>query len=905
MSNFAKLCLLALVFCLLFGLSCGVDKGLAGSGTETGNVTGTVVTKALKNVAGAKVSLFKKKSEITSPDETSNPVDEAYTNDTGYFSFKAENGNYTVIASSDSEYAFRDNIIPGTDSAKHMRVVLDHPGAIKGEIVNSLELRGTGSVVVHLIGTAIFQNVNSDGTFRMSDVPAGKYTLVSYSTYQPEFSPNYQQVAVYPDSVTNLGQYSLAYNGIPIPKNIKVSYDTAHQVVKVLWNSIKNYSDFQEYAVLRGQADLPDHNLKQIAHTQDTVYLDSIKFTSEQPMQYEYCVLIHNKLGDAGKYFGIYSVDIMPYQTTIPKIDTIKAVFDTANGIVNLSWDSVATFDGFDGYLLVRSITNASESKNRIDTIGMIKKTLYADSLFKKTLSFSDSNTWVVSYSICAHRKDWNLYGRISFTKSLNIVPYYTKVPVIDSLAIKYDTLKGTLGVSWDSLKNFSELEGYLVTREISNSAAGIDKRDTFMVKNAASFIDTIYPKYVAFSALTGTTVTYGISVKHKTWGITGGILVNNSTIFSYKCYRPVVSAGPDQNVDISSDVLLQGTVVSSAWPIAKMEWKAGDGSWTKADSGKATFTTNSNYNTETIVCIFRATDSAGNVGLDTMNVVKQQLVVTFGNFPSKTLPFQGTSTVGISGAFNAGNFWIIGDIEYGKYAVWSTKDFNSWTVENSSPGMKNRGQIVYFKGKLFSFGFSSFQKSYRSNDGVSWEEITPDLWDSVKNLPYDPFLNICVFNDRLFVICQSGNWISYSSALYTSEDGVTWTRVGLSMSTARRGFFATYGQKLYFAFDNSRLSSSDNGLTWTDAPMWDQDYSTFPDECYQLIGNDSVLVAYYNERPAGVRKASMFRNGIWTNVPIGGLGLSSNYYNIFFLFKNRLMYVNQNNYTIQSIKLY
>jgi hypothetical protein len=671
----------------------------------------------------------------------------------------------------------------------------------------------------------------------------------------------------------------------------------------VSWDSIKNYGDFQEFAVLRGQAGLPDHNLKQIGYTHDTVYFDSMTFSSEQTTQYEYCVLIHNKLGDAGKYYGIYSVDVMPYQTTIPKIDTIKAAFDTAHGVINLAWDSIPTFSGFDGYLLVRAITTTFETNSIIDTIGMIKKPSYSDSLYKKTLSFSDSIVRIVSYSICAHRKDWNLYGRTSISKSLTIVPYYTKVPMIDSVAFKYDTLKGTLRVSWDSLKNFAGLEGYLVTRKILNSEAGIDKRDTFMVKNAASFIDTIYPKYVAFSALTGTTVTYGIAVKHKLWGITGGSRVANSMIFSYQYYKPIVSAGPDQNVDISSDVSLQAKVLNSAWPIIKQEWKIGDGDWVTADSGSGTFKTNSDFNTETIVCIFRATDSIGNIGMDTANIVKQQLVVTFGNLPTKSM--QATQTV-VGIVVNSDKFWLLGDIDYGKYAVWSTKDFNSWTLENSSPGIQNNGQMICCNGSIYSFGLS-WGKSYKSQDGVSWNEITPDIPQM------NTYTSVCVLGTKIYFVGGNYSITGFTDTLFSSLDGVTWSRFGLSITESPVSLVA-FDQKLYFTTGfyyngGKRLVSSDNGITWADDPMWDKDYATFPDDIYQLFGDDSVMVAYYNERPAGIKKVSMFRNDIWTNVPIGGLGVSSNYYeNGYFLFKNRLMCIiqsNYNSYTIRSIKLY
>ncbi len=305
------LTILNCVLLLLIG-NCTPGDNLAGSVTETGNVTGVVMSSSKQKVANAKVSLFKKKSEVMSPDEQTKPVEEVYTNDTGYFSFKADAGNFTIIAVSDSEYAFRDSIAPGKAGSKNMVIELRNPGKIKGIIQNSVELRGTGSVVVHLIGTSIYTNVDSDGSFLIDNVPAGTYTLVSYSTYQPEFSPKYQTVNVFSDSTTDLGGYSLTYNGIPIPKNVVVKYDTTNEVVRISWDSIGYFKDFQEYAIYRGIAGMAQHNLEQIGYTEGTTYIDSIKFTTDSLLKYEYSVLVHNKLGESGKYYGIYAVSCVP-----------------------------------------------------------------------------------------------------------------------------------------------------------------------------------------------------------------------------------------------------------------------------------------------------------------------------------------------------------------------------------------------------------------------------------------------------------------------------------------------------------------------------------------------------------------------------------------------------------------
>ncbi|MBN1760937.1 MAG: hypothetical protein JW863_21600 [Chitinispirillaceae bacterium] len=328
---------LSILSLLVGGSMLVCDRNIAGSATETGNVVGRVVSQESGSaVPGAKISFFQKRASVASPDETVIPEKELFSDDEGEFSLELTEGNYTLFASDGSEYSFIDNVVPVADETVDLEVVLKNPGGICGYIDNSLELRGTGSVVVHLIGTAIYNNVATDGAFSIDNIPAGTYTLASYSTFQEEFSPDYRQVTVYPDSVTDLGHYSLIYNGIPIPRNVTAGYDTVNEVVRLSWDPITPYDDFQEYEVLRGERGLAEHKLAQIAYTEDTFYIDSISFVSDEKMEYEYCVRVNNKLGEKGAYYGIYPVEVISFASTLPQIDAGADQSVDLNTIVEL-----------------------------------------------------------------------------------------------------------------------------------------------------------------------------------------------------------------------------------------------------------------------------------------------------------------------------------------------------------------------------------------------------------------------------------------------------------------------------------------------------------------------------------------------------------------------------------------
>lgn len=819
-------------------------------------------------------------------------------------------GSYNIWAEKESLVTFQGNVSISGDTNFIRQDTLKAPASITG-IVGVEPNHNPENVTVQILGTEIYSMVDVNGRFTLKKLPEGDFTLRFTIT-----DPGY--VATLFDWRTTRGKADtladtilLKYNGIPVVRGLKAQFDTANGVVRLSWNKVK-YNDLQDYWIYRDFYDSIVFSTKPVAARADTFFVDSIykkglatgPFSSMDSTSYtfKYRVAVTNNSLRTGETYKYATVKTVPYQSVIPGVDTIKVAFDTLDGIVNLSWNGVATFSGFGGYRLVRTITGSDTTD--VDTLGIVQALRYADSLFKNTLSFSDSGSYVVSYSICVYRSDWNLYGKTTATNTVSIAPYYTKVPIVNNIQIGYDTLQGTLRVSWDSLSDLSQVHGFVVTRRIVNVDGNIDRVDTFTVRNAFAFIDSIYPKYVSFYNIGQTSVTYAIVVKHKAWGISGVARSQSIAIYSYKKFTPVVYAGPDQNVDFSSEVLLEGRVISSAWSVKKLEWKIGDSTWVDTDSGKAMFMSDTGYNTETIICILRVTDSVGNVGLDTVNVVKQQLVVAFGKFPSQSVLIQGTSTLGWCSDFSDNKAWFLGVIDNDKFAAWSTTDFVTWKTENSLTGIQERGELIICNGIYYYFE-QYRSKSYKSPDGISWSEITPDL---PKN---EVSTNFCVLENKMYAL---GKYPSSDQAdtLYSSIDGITWTRHVLpikdllgSLVSFRGKLYAT-GWPWYSA--TKKWCSLDNGLTWTEDKLWDLDYSSFPDDVHQMIGNDSVIVAFYQERPAGIEKISIFRNGIWKTVSIANFGMDQDWYhNKMFLFRNRLMWASDVNgsVSIKSIKLY
>lgn len=808
-----------LIIIFLGIISC--DKNISGSATETGNVTGTIVSTKSKPVVGAKVVLFKKKTTISSPDDSTMPVEEVYSDSKGMFDLDVDDGSYTIVASSESKYAFVDNIIPGTDDATDMTVTLRNPGEIKGEITNSLELRGTESVIVHLIGTDVYLNVDNNGTFYLENIPPGTYTLVSYSSYQPEFIPDYREVAVYSDSCTDLGEYALRYSGIPIPKNIAVVYDTALQTVTVSWSAIDEYKDFQEYAILRGVAGQSSHDLEQVGYTTDTFFVDSISFSSEDPAMYEYSVRVTNKLGEEGLYYGIYSVVVTPYLTVLPKVDTLEIDFDTLDGTVHLEWDSVETMDDFGGYLIVRTLEtmtdNNDDDSSRIDTLGYVKKMAFVDTLYEKVLSFDDLRSYRVMYSVCVYQKEWELHGRRTASPGM--------------------------------------------------------------------------------------------------------------IISSYKTYKPIVSAGEDQQVDIHTEVQLEGTVDSITWPVAVMEWKIGDDDWIESEDGTAEFTSSETFTPETTICVFKVTDSVGNIGSDTVHIIKSSLLITY----SSPVPgrHEGTRTTSL-GYFN-GKFRAVGFISDKKFAVWSSNDLNTWDVENASPGIENGGFFLEFENALYLLNLSKEYhtcSSYRSEDGKNWDKLNV----TYKTFPVDDSIlsgrrtsNYLNFDNKIYAVMvvrlktDQPYESDYESYLLYSNDGVVWNIQDepLQLGTAQwyndyddyhyKGMYLfSFSDTMFLRNSNEFYMSSDRGLSWEECAQWDTDYVDLRDECIRFAAGNSAAFAYFKENPGDEKKVAIFSNNEWVVYPEEYFNFQNmkHGYKYQWIQDNRLYVINEDG-NVTSFKIY
>lgn len=607
---------------------------------------------------------------------------------------------------------------------------------------------------------------------------------------------------------------------------------------------------------------------------------------------------------------SIYPDTITIEYTGIHSVTGLSAVFDTSNGVVRLSWSSTKYSNILD-YVVFRdaepTVTysaipyKATTDTTLLDTIYDIKNTPI------------DTQTLSYKYRVAIRNNSTdigNTYGAISVTAT----PYQSFIPKVTNPAVSFDTLHGVAYVSWDSIPAASGVSGYRVIRTVAPLMEPA-KTDTLLFSASHAFIDTIFPKLISFEEINPVEITYTISALHSIWNVYGIESAVSDTVYSFKAFPPLISAGMNQTVDISSDVLLVGSVTAATFPVVKKEWKVGDSEWV-AGVDSIHFRTNSEHTRETIYCFFRVTDTVGNVAVDTMEVTKTPLVVTLSKLPSR---YQGTPVVNplkIVKKIDSQNEYLhLGYIDNGKYGTWSTSDFNNYSIVSASMGITNTGNFFTFKNNYYVYNISSpgsLYKSYKSSDGISWSEIQPVIGHG-DSYWYSTFLPRK--NDILLAISKY-EWVNnetiYENILFKSNDGLNWDSVSNTLPQEKLAALLTIGNDLCLITYQNKYISSDGGMTWSVNKLWDTDGDLFPDDFYSSVSSDSLALVAYTERPSYTKKIAMYKNGVWTNIPIEILNILQGNNSSFFMtvIENKCLVYQRSSFypydeIVRSFKLY
>lgn len=263
-------------------------------------------------VADAQVKLF------LAGDTTMVPHHIGFTDSKGEISFlELPKGYYSIMASKNDLVGYEDSVFTQVVNAPVNTIVLSTTGSIKG-VLKIQPVDDPRSFYVQALGTDRYTNVLRDGTFVLSDLGAGTYTLRIVSA-KNEYTPKFIRVEVFSDSQYVIPDtISMHYLGIPVVTSLNATYDYNTGVVNLKWDSVDFYA-LKDYVIVRT---IPDYS-----GGSDTIYseneevADNVFYNNHSPLtsfysdttifNVNYEVALRSETGEIGSFYGNANVDVV------------------------------------------------------------------------------------------------------------------------------------------------------------------------------------------------------------------------------------------------------------------------------------------------------------------------------------------------------------------------------------------------------------------------------------------------------------------------------------------------------------------------------------------------------------------------------------------------------------------
>jgi hypothetical protein len=328
-------------------LDCSDDK-VAGGGSETDNsalVSGYIYGINGAPVQDAKVRFVPVNHNPSAGHKALAATDSAITDSTGWYGLNTlQPGSYNLLAANtnSSQLAYDDSVAITGDTNKLGTETLQLPGSIRG-IVKLLPGDNATTVSMFAFGTFNMTGAELDGSFSFSNLAAGTYR-VRISSYLDKYLPLDTLLTVQAGVDFPLVDTIALPLAIPVPKNVKLAYDTLKQIVTLTWDRadtavVKGYNVYRQHL---GSAD----SLLTHVSIKDTIYFDS---TGVQDESYIYRVVSVNLSDELGVKTAGNSI-------TIENAYYVSDTLFTAGGKIN-----AITIDKHGVYVLVRFITANSD----------------------------------------------------------------------------------------------------------------------------------------------------------------------------------------------------------------------------------------------------------------------------------------------------------------------------------------------------------------------------------------------------------------------------------------------------------------------------------------------------------------------------------------------------------------
>ena len=266
-----------------------------------------------------------------------------------------EKGYYNLYAKTDSLVAFKDSLYLGDNGLDVGQVKVGEPARVSGTIQVQPN-HDPRNAVVHVLGTTIYANVDSNGVFVLKDLAPGKYNLC-ITIGIDGYVATYKNVEVFEAGNHILEEISaVVYTGIPVVTGLHATYDTAQQCVKLTWKPV-SFSNLSDYIIYKDNANAVELSTNPIASTIDTFYIDTAGTKVSSTISFRYRVAARDHAFVKGETYRSvtvtlepgFSVDTTPPVITFSGPDTISILVGDPDNILQASAAQISAMDDTDG----------------------------------------------------------------------------------------------------------------------------------------------------------------------------------------------------------------------------------------------------------------------------------------------------------------------------------------------------------------------------------------------------------------------------------------------------------------------------------------------------------------------------------------------------------------------------
>ena len=615
-------------------------------------------------------------------------TDSVSTDDSGYYSFESlEAGTYNI----EGDYNNGDLVVFITgieyDSTGKVQEVatdtLRAPGQISGRVNTGTD--DDGGVLCYIPGTSFLAVTDDSGSFTLSDIPEGIYTITYRKDKLKTVSDTGIEVLSGEETqVTIRDMEADPEYPPPVPGGLSVSYDTLHGCAILTWNPVA-VEDLAGYAVFRNDTSAATPRSLGDELVKDTFYIDTIFKTLNDTISRTLAYRIKAQDEEAN-LSTVYS------KAVIINASPLKTVRTFINfHMLNTLGDDTASIN--DTVTIIASYGNATRKNVKLQWFDGEN-----DSLLRETEldDYSGDDTLSISWSEPSEKEIYVLVTDDggSVWRETGMVIIYNYTPVIT--AIRNDT---TISIG-DSILFF--VTGQDRDGTIEEYTWDFDGDGTIDVTDDDSITGYRYMVTGTFKAKAGVIDDDNEDIHQ---------------IITVKVVQdvPVADAGNGDTVFSGDTVWLHGSAKQQFGEIVKWEWKIDDEEWTET-AGPDTFFITA-FEDRTVLCSLRVTDDDDNSDIDEVEIRNLILVKDFaaGQFYSLFLKADNT-------------LWTCGNNEYGQLGIGKkTKDeqipikiMNN--VKSISAGAYYT-LIILNDNTLWACGQNKYGQL---GDGTTTEQLTP-----------------------------------------------------------------------------------------------------------------------------------------------------------------------------------